>query len=65
MSFVQYEVWGVIDGHEELIDCVGSLQEAEELAENEREFNDEVYIMKDTDDELVEVRRYRNTNPIG
>jgi hypothetical protein len=57
--FRQYEVWGVLDGHEELIECVGTLKEAELIAEPELEFHDEVYILEDTDDELKEVRRYQ------
>ena len=59
MAFLQYEVWGVTDQHEELIDAVPTLKEAEEIALAEREFCDEVYIMKDTDDDLKEVRRYQ------
>jgi hypothetical protein len=57
--FVQYEVWGSLDGHEELIECVPTLKEAEAIAENERELHDEVWIIEDTDDELKEVRRYQ------
>jgi hypothetical protein len=57
--FRQYEVWGVLDGHEELIECVGTLKEAELIAETELEFHDEVYILEDTDDELKEVKRYQ------
>ena len=56
--FVQYEVWGTLDGHEELIECVPTLKEAELIAEQEREFKDEVWIIEDTDDVLKEVRRY-------
>jgi hypothetical protein len=59
MSFVQYEVWGITDQHEELIECVPTLKEAEEIAENEREFRDEVYILEDKDDDLREVKRYQ------
>jgi len=59
MAFIQYEVWGIRDQHEELIECVPTLKEAEEIAENEREFQDEVYILEDTDSELKEIRRYR------
>jgi len=60
MTFVQYEVWGVLDGHEELIECVPTLKEAEEIAENEREFHDEVYILEDIDGEdLREIQRYQ------
>jgi cytochrome c-type biogenesis protein CcmE len=57
--FRQYEVWGVLDGHEELIECVGTLKEAELIAEQQLEFHDEVYILEDTDDELKEVARYQ------
>ena len=57
--FRQYEVWGVLDGHEELIECVGTLKEAEIIAEQQLESHDEVYILEDTDDELKEVRRYQ------
>ena len=59
MAFLQYEVWGITDGHEELIECVPTLKEAETIAEVEREFCDEVYILEDTDDDLKEVRRYQ------
>jgi hypothetical protein len=59
MSFIQYEVWGSLDGHEELIECVPTLKEAEEIAENEREFHDEVWILEDTDSDLKEVKRYQ------
>jgi hypothetical protein len=60
MSWVQYEVWGIIDGHDELIECVGSLREAEDLAENELEYHDEVYILKDEDGiDLKEVARFK------
>ena len=57
--FVQYEVWGTLDGHEELIECVATLKEAEELADISRELHDEVWIIQDTDDEFKEVRRYQ------
>jgi hypothetical protein len=59
MAFIQYEVWGIRDQHEELIECVPTLKEAEAIAENEREFQDEVYILEDTDSELKEIRRYQ------
>jgi len=60
MAWIQYEVWGVLDGHDELIECVGTLKEAEALAEAEREFQDEVYILKDEDGvNIVEIRRYK------
>jgi hypothetical protein len=59
MSFIQFEVWGVIDEHEELIDCVGTLKEAEAIAEEEQQFHDEVWILEDTDEDLREVRRYK------
>ena len=57
--FIQYEVWGITDQHEELIECVPTLKEAEEIAENEREFCDQVYILEDTDGEIREIRRYQ------
>ena len=57
--FRQYEVWGVLDEHEELIECVGTLKEAELIAEQQLESHDEVYILEDTDDELKEVARYQ------
>ena len=60
MAFLQYEVWGISDQHEELIDAVPTLKEAEEIAEQERPFCDEVYIIKDEDGfDLVEVKRYQ------
>ena len=58
MSFIQYEVWGVVDGRDELVECVPTLKEAEEIAETERIFYDEVWIIEDTDDVLKEVKRY-------
>jgi hypothetical protein len=57
--FIQYEVWGVLDGREELIECVGSLKEAELLAEEELSFANEIYILEDTDGELKEIKRYQ------
>ena len=59
MPFIQYEVWGTLDGHEELIECVPTLKEAEIIAENEQEVHDEVWILEDTDDDLKEVKRYQ------
>jgi len=59
MNWVQYEVWGSLDGHEELVECVATLKEAEALAELNRELHDEVWIIQDTDDELKEVKRYQ------
>jgi hypothetical protein len=60
MSFIQFEIWGVLDGREELIECVATLREATILAEDAREFNDEVYIIQDEDGvDLVEVRRFK------
>ena len=64
MSFIQYEVWGLCEGHEELLECVPTLKEAEQIAEDLLEFNEEIWILEDTDDNLIEVRRYKNTNPI-
>jgi hypothetical protein len=58
--FRQYEVWGIRDQHEELIECVPTLKEAEEIALAERDFCDEVYIVKDEDGfDLVEIKRYK------
>ena len=57
--FIQYEVWGTLDGHEELIECVGSLKEAEQVVEDNREFHDEVWVIQDTDGELKEIKRYQ------
>lgn len=60
MTFVQYEVWGILGQREELIECVPTLKEAELLAENELEFHDQVYILEDIDGEdLKEIRRYQ------
>ena len=59
MAFLQYEVWGVTDQHEELIDAVPTLKEAEQVAQNLLEFNEEIWIVEDKDDELKEVRRYQ------
>jgi hypothetical protein len=63
--FIQYEVWGLFEEHEELLECVPTLKEAEEIAKDLLEFNEEIWILEDTAEDLVEVRRYRNTNPIG
>jgi hypothetical protein len=63
--FIQYEVWGLYEGHEELLECVPTLKEAEQVANDLLEFNEEIWILEDTDDDLVEVRRYRNTGVIG
>jgi hypothetical protein len=65
MSFIQYEVWGTFEGHEELLECVPTLKEAERVAEHLLEFNEEIWILEDTDEDLVEVRRYKNTGVIG
>ena len=60
MSFIQFEVWGVLNEREELIECVGTLKEAMLIAEEAREFNDEVYIIKDEDGfDLTEVGRFK------
>ena len=58
--FIQYEVWGVGDGREELIECVPTLKEAEKILEDEVELNDlydEIFILEDKDDELTEIKR--------
>jgi hypothetical protein len=57
--FIQYEVWGSLDGHEELIECVGSLKEAEQVVEDYLEFNEQMWIIEDTDGELKEIKRYQ------
>ena len=59
MTWIQYEVWGLLDGHEELLEGVGTLKEAEQVAEDMLEFNEEIWILEDTDDELTEVRRFK------
>jgi hypothetical protein len=58
--FIQYEVWGVADGREELIECVPTLKEAEEIVEVESLVTDlyeELFILEDRDDELKEIKR--------
>jgi len=57
--FIQYEVWGSLDGHEDLIECVGSLKEAELVVEDNIEFNEEMWIIEDTDGELKEIKRFK------
>jgi hypothetical protein len=60
MSFIQYEVWGVVDGRDELVECVPTLKEAEEILKAEFESNElytEMFILEDRDDVLKEVRR--------
>jgi len=57
--FLQYEVWGTLDGHEELLECVSTLKEAELVAEDYLEFNEEIYIVEDKDGEFTEVRRLK------
>jgi hypothetical protein len=59
MSWIQFEVWGLLDGHEELLETTGTLKEAEKIAEDLLEFNEAVWILQDTDGDLKEVRRYR------
>jgi hypothetical protein len=59
MSWIQYEVWGLLDGHEELLECVATLKEAEQVAEDLLEFNEEIWILEDKDDELTEVGRFK------
>jgi len=62
--FIQYEVWGLFEEHEELLECVPTLKEAERIAEDLLEFNEEIWILEDKDGDLDEIRRYKNTNPI-
>jgi len=57
MSFIQYEVWGAVDFHEELIECVPTLKEADELVLAHQTLYDELWIIEDTDDVLKEVKR--------
>ena len=60
MSFIQYEVWGVVDGRDELVECVPTLKEAEEILKVEFEANEfytEMFILEDRDDVLKEIRR--------
>jgi len=59
MTWIQYEVWGLLDGHEELLETTGTLKEAKQIAEDLLEFNEAVWILEDKDDELKEVQRYR------
>jgi len=65
MAFIQYEVWGTYEGHEELLECVPTLKEAEQVSQDLLEFNEVIWILEDTDDDLREVRRYRNTGEIS
>ena len=60
MAFIQYEVWGVVDGRDELVECVPTLKEAEEILKAEFESNElytEMFILEDQDDVLKEIRR--------
>ena len=60
MSFIQYEVWGVVDGRDELVECVPTLKESEEILKAEIESNElytEMFILEDQDDVLKEIRR--------
>ena len=60
MSFIQYEVWVVVDGRDELVECVPTLKEAEEILKAEFESNElytEMFILEDQDDVLKEIRR--------
>jgi hypothetical protein len=59
MPFIQYEVWGLCEGHEELLECVPTLKEAEQVANDLLEFNEEIWILEDTDEDLKEVKRYQ------
>ena len=59
MSWTQYEVWGLLDEHEELLETTGTLKEAEQVARDLLEFNEEVWIVEELDDNLTEVRRYK------
>jgi hypothetical protein len=57
--FIQYEVWGMLDGSEELFETFGSLKGAEQFVKENLEFHDEMWIIQDTDGELKEVERYQ------
>jgi len=57
--FIQYEVWGITDQHEELIECVPTLKEAEEILQAEQEFCDEIYILEDKDGDIREISRVK------
>jgi hypothetical protein len=57
--FIQYEVWGLLDEHEELLECVGSLKEAEQVVEDYIEFNEQIWIIQDTDGQLKEIQRHK------
>ena len=60
MSFIQYEVWAALDGHESFVECFPTLREAENYVVDELEFWDELWIMRDEDDlDPVEVKRYK------
>ncbi len=59
MSWIQFEVWGLLDGHEELLETTGTVKEGEKIAEDLLEFNEEIWILEERDDELNEVRRYK------
>ena len=58
--FTQYEVWGVVDAREELVECVPTLKEAEKILYSEFEFYDEIFILEDTDEDLKEIRRQKH-----
>jgi hypothetical protein len=58
--FTQYEVWGVVDAREELVECVPTLKEAEKILASEFEFYDEIFILEDTDEDLKEIRRQKH-----
>ena len=58
--FIQYEVGGVVDARDELIECVPTLKEAEKILETEFDFYDEIFILEDTDEDLKEIRRQKH-----
>jgi hypothetical protein len=55
--FIQYEVWGSIDGHDSLIDTVSTLKEARVILEDNRVLHDELWICEDVDGEVTEIER--------
>ena len=59
MSWIQFEVWGLLDGHEELLETTGTLKEAEQVVEDLLEFNEAIWIVQEVDGDFKEVRRYR------
>jgi hypothetical protein len=58
--FVQYEVWGALDGHDSLVECTSTLKAAEILVMDQLENYGEMWILEDIDGEdLKEVARFK------